>query len=387
MHNINDYQPNYNRRHIQWRVLITLLSPLSHIGETVGNQSNLREIKVNTLDGESATTFAYSGNSLRNKIIRRIGTAHFLDNLDLQVNPTVHQTLFAGGYIDGGTGSDIGLEENIRRFILPLSVLGAAKPKGAFGGKDAQMIAGRVQIGDAYLLCYESAKLCYDLMPFSVPFKYLRKIEEIAEAERAYIIAMATKSENKEIKYAEYEETKALNIPYLQREMKNYTEWLTWVQRTRRDSLQDSTLQPHLLGEKPPEGQLNLLGTSDKKKPEQKDQRMIMGDWLLQPGSNLISFWSGELTKEEEGFLVNALIQFSQSPYLGGKSNTGCGLVKLEIFAGHSSEYYLAIAPNQCSQSKEATYALDAYQSYTAAYCEYLESAKTSKETEVMLNG
>lgn len=58
-----------------------------------------------------------------------------------------HHTMFAGGQIDGSTASDMELDKKIRCFMPWLSVLGTAKPIGVFGTKEAQMVAGRINVG------------------------------------------------------------------------------------------------------------------------------------------------------------------------------------------------------------------------------------------------
>ena len=129
----SNYNPHQNRYTIQFHVVIKTLSPLSHIGETNGNQSNLRTLKLIDLEGNTSECFCLSGNAIRNHILRRRGMDSFLSRINVSVNPTTHQTLFAGGFIDGGTGNDLDLDRKVRTLLVPMSVLGTAKPRDLFG--------------------------------------------------------------------------------------------------------------------------------------------------------------------------------------------------------------------------------------------------------------
>ena len=169
----------YRRDRISLHVVINLLSPLSHIGEVSGNVSNLKTLKLLDFEGNPRSCFVYSGNALRNGILRRRGTSAALENLGLSVNPDVHHTLFAGGRIDGSTASDMDLDRKIRQLMPWLSVLGTAKPAKVFGVKDAQMVQGRLNVGSAYLICYESTPYVYEQFPGILPPDALEGIEAI----------------------------------------------------------------------------------------------------------------------------------------------------------------------------------------------------------------
>jgi hypothetical protein len=391
--NLSNYNPLKDRYHLTLHLKISLESPLSHIGEVMGNQSNLRTMAITDLSGRSSEVFAYSGNALRNKILRRCGIDSFLESIGTRVNPIAHQALFAGGFIDGGTGNDLELDRKLRQLIPPISVLGTAKPRGLFGSKDAQMIPGRINIGDATLVCLESAGYCFRSFPPVIPIDCLDGIESIVSAKKSLDrsrvdnwLGIAPDSEMEEARIT-YSESINYHLPYLEKNLRSYTEWLTWNQKTRRDSLQDPQLQSHLVGTKPIEGsiQLSLLGEDkkeEKAKEKPKTQQMIMGDWLLQKGAILYSRWDAEITSIEEGFLVDALLAFNRSPYLGGKCATGCGLVSLEFWYESEKEKseWLRLAPSLQVESDRAKENHARYLEYLSAYQDFLASAKESNE-------
>jgi hypothetical protein len=296
-----------------------------------------------------------------------------------QVNPTTHQTLFAGGFIDGGTGNDLDLDKKIRTLIPGLSVLGTAKPRGLFGSKDSQMLTGRINIGGAYLVCLETAHYIYNSFPAAIPYDCLQAIKEISEAsedlERSRIDSWlnggtAAITE----KHTTYRELVAYWLPLLEEKLKGYTQHLTWRQQTRQDSLKSPELAKHLLPEHQ-EGQLSLLGGEEKgKKEEKKSQQMIMGDWLLQNGSTLYSRCDAHITNIEEGYIVDALLKFAESPYLGGKGNTGCGLVDFQIYwrQGDRGGQYLTIDSTTQLLSDRAKSSHERYRAYLDEYRSYL---------------
>jgi hypothetical protein len=113
----------YNKNQVTLHLLITLQTPLSHIGEVTGNVSNLKTLKLIDLTSQSRQCFVYSGNALRNGLLRRKGVASALDRLGLKVNPDTHHTMFAGGRIDGSTASDMELDKKVRQLLPWLSVL------------------------------------------------------------------------------------------------------------------------------------------------------------------------------------------------------------------------------------------------------------------------
>ena len=53
---------------------------------------------------------------------------------------------------------------------------------------------------------------------------------------------------------------------------------------------------------------------------------------------------------------VNALSEFALAPYLGGKGNTGCGLVSVDVYyrSGQEAGQYLTITENSSILSDRA---------------------------------
>lgn len=390
-----NYNP-HDRHNIKLHLQITLLQPMSHISESVGNQTNLRTMKVTDLEGNPSEVFTLSGNSLRNRILRRCGIDSFLDQIGVQVSPTMHHALFCGGAIDGGTGNDLDLDKKIRQLLPCLSVLGTAKPKGLFGVSDAQMVHGRIAVGDAYLVCVESAEYIYRQFPPALPIDVISVLEQIVDGKELQHSQRVNQWLGIDTKVSQYDLKALLDewMPFLGDRLRYYSDWLTYNQKTRRDSLHDPNFAKHLIGANPQAqlGQASLFDEApkaDKKKPEkEKSQQMIMGNWLLQTGATLYSFWSANITRIEEGFIADALLKFAESPYLGGQSGTGCGLCSMqfwfEIADGDRGEF-MTITPHAQKLSDRASESHARYKEYLEDYRGFLADSKSNIRS--LLNG
>jgi len=378
----------YQRERLTLHCLITMQAPLSHIGEVSGNVSNLKTLKLLDFEGNPRSVFTYSGNALRNGILRRRGTSAALDELGLQVNPDTHHTLFAGGRIDGSTASDMELDKKIRRLMPWLSVLGTAKPVGVFGTKDAQMVQGRLNVGSAYLICYESAPYIFEQFPGVLPPDAIDGCRAIVNTKRDLSedpFGLPTPDQLRA-----YQEAKNQYLPLLRKVLKSWTEYLVIDQTTRRDSTHDPELRRFLPGEKPAEGQLSLLGGKpDKSEKEKKSDQMIASDRLIMAGSRLYSRWDLHTTTVETGWIVDTLLRFSESPYLGGKGNRGNGLCRMEFWyqRGDDRGHFLSVATGQNSLSPEAQESHTAYRNYVQSYRQFLEESADSQDLRGLLSG
>lgn len=328
----------HDRTPITWHVIFTLIEPMSHISHVVGNVSHLRTLPVLTPEGNTRPVFALSGNAIRGNALRRKGTGAALDFLGVEVNPDIHQTLFAGGRIDGSSGNNMELDTRIRQAMPWLSVLGAAKPTGVFGESKSQMIPGRLEVGNAYLRCYESCLHLYRLCPRALPLDSLDLIGELVEvvtaAENARfgggVADMGNSTAYKQAK-DRLDSVRREILPVLRRILRTYSEHLCFPQFTRRDSTNDSALQQFLL---PVVKEQALIegAKGEEKKPREKSDQMIMQDTLLASGSTLASRWDGRLTAVEEGFVYSALLEWGKEARFGGKGNKGMGLCSVDVY-------------------------------------------------------
>ena len=369
----------FDREKLTLHCLITLQTPLSHIGEVSGNVSNLKTSKLLDFEGNPRSVFTYSGNAIRNGILRRVGVAATLKELGIQINPDTHHTMFAGGRIDGSTASDMQLDKKIRVLMPWLSVLGTAKPTGVFGSKDAQMVQGRINVGSGYLICYESAEYVYNQVPALLPPKVQPVVEQLLIAKNRLSSDPFTPTSAEDID--SWEQAKSEYLPLLQKHLKTWTEYLTIDQTTRRDS----TLDPNLLKFLPGEIQTQLKGDGTAK--EKKSDQMIASDRLIMAGAKLYSRWDLNCTKVEQGWIFDTLLKFSESPYIGGKGNRGNGRVHLDFWFQSSDEKGLLCSLKDGVLSDRFLNAHQKYREYINQYQHFLSEAKTSNELRSLLGG
>lgn len=355
-----DYNP-FDRELVTFHCKILLKSGLSHIGEVTGNISNLKTTKVVDPEGRPRSVFVYSGNALRNGILRRVGIASALSELGLTVNPDVHHTLFAGGRIDGSTTSDMDLDTKIRTLMPWLSVLGTAKPCGVFGTKSSQMVHGRLAVGAGWLVCYETALLIYRSAPGLLPLAALPIVEELHQRSATTPFAPKGTQGSAEL------------LAQLRQILPSWTQLIVVDQTVRHDSLSTPSLQPFL---KPAEGQLLLTGTNGK---EKKSDQMIASDRLIMAGSTLYSRWDAHCTAVELGWIANTLLEFGKAPYLGGKRSRGHGLVELTIWYQTSQQTGLWLDLANTEVSEHAQGCLQAYRSYLEEYRRFLAGVNQSE--------
>ena len=130
---------------------ITLLSALSHIGESLGTDSYLSEDIIIGPDGQPVECFLYSGNSFRG-ILRDMAAKYLLDKLGGVAIPldTFH-LLFSGGSIGGPQAVDIDQARAYRKALPALSIFG--------GGVGNQIMEGKLKIGAMYPLVKECQRV------------------------------------------------------------------------------------------------------------------------------------------------------------------------------------------------------------------------------------
>ena len=369
----------FDRERLTLHCVITLQTPLSHIGEVSGNVSNLKTTKLLDFNDDPRTVFCYSGNALRNGLLRRVGVANVLTELGITINPDTHHTMFAGGRIDGGTASDMALDKKIRALMPWLSVLGTAKPVGVFNSKDAQMVQGRVNIGSAYLICYESAAYVYNQIPAILPHECQQAISLLIAAKNKLSSDIFEPTKPEDID--NWQQAKTKYLPFLRKELKTWTEYLTIDQTTRRDSTLDSNLLKFL----PSEVQSKLKGDGTAK--EKKSDQMIASDRLIMPGAKLYSRWDLNCTQVEQGWIFDTLLKFAQFPYLGGKGNRGNGRVSMNFWFNSATERGLLWSSDSGVESDKFTLAHAKYREYINQYQQFLTEAKTSSELRSLLGG
>ena len=136
--------------------IITLRSPLSHIGESSGPDAFLSQDLIVGPDGDPVECFTYSGNAFRG-MLRDLAAADFLDALGLgAVSLPSFYLLFSGGALSSGSSLDLGQARALRAAMPLISLLG-----GAVG---SQILPGKLRVGAMYPLAAE----CLRVLPESL---------------------------------------------------------------------------------------------------------------------------------------------------------------------------------------------------------------------------
>lgn len=315
----------------------TLMSPLSHIGESVGPDSFLQTQEIIGPDGRPTETFIYNGNALRG-MFRDAGAEYFLSRLAgkdsfLQIPLDMFYLIFSGGAIGGKQKIDIDQARKIRQAIPIISIFG--------GGVGNQILPGKMNMNDGYPICDE----CQHFIPEAYRKPDLISWKQMT-AERSFSRVDDAKNEN------------------------------------LRSYLRDDSLM--IAGA---DGQMKLTDGAkeqkkDKKKKKDKEdspQQMRYTIEVLQAGSQL---WNRidiiDMSEIEFGALVSCIDQWAKKPYIGGQSRIGMGRVHVHydwIPADGEKEDFIDVQ-DDAALSKKAQDAKALYDQYLDQYSGYLEEHK-----------
>lgn len=127
-----------------------LLSPLSHIGESISTDSYLNEEPIIQPDGSIERVFVYNGNAWRGQL-RDLMAMDLCEQLGVQLPLPAFHLLFSGGSIGDSTNIDLEQARELRRLLPMVSLLG--------GGVGNQILPGRLVVGNSYPICRETAHL------------------------------------------------------------------------------------------------------------------------------------------------------------------------------------------------------------------------------------
>lgn len=252
---------------------ITLLSPLSHIGESIGPDSYLSQDVIIGPDGQPQEVFVYSGNAFRGQL-RDLAAAYMTDKLGrLRYTPEVFYLLFSGGSLGGPQSIDIDQARRIREAIPMLSLFG--------GGVGNQILNGKMKVGASYPLVRE----CQRVLPTSM---------------------------------------RSDDAP-------SWRQWTMEKSFTRTDDAKNENLRVAYLLTEGAEGEPLMLTGETKAKKDEAPQQMRYTVEMLAPGSILYQRIDlCDVNELEIGAFVSALQRLAEHPYIGGKSGTGHGLVEIE---------------------------------------------------------
>jgi hypothetical protein len=306
----------------------TLLSPLSHIGESISTNSYLVQEPILQPNGELEEVFCYSGNAWRGQL-RDLCAGYMLDKLQTRVPLDAFHLLFSGGKIGGDQKVDIERIRTLRQIIPMLSLFG--------GGLGNQIMPGKLRVSNCYPVCQETAHLLPD---------------DYAAAANA-------------VSYRRLTMEKSFS---------------------RKDDSKNDNLLPHLA-----EMDLPLLEGKSKKSDEVNTQ-MRMTSELVIAGTQLytsIDILDG--TELELGALVSAIHRFADSPHIGGQANRGHGRALLDYrlldTATGEVRDFIRIKHDVTRLSHHAQAAKDAYDQHLREQYDRMLEAKGGEIVQLLGGG
>jgi CRISPR type IV-associated protein Csf2 len=284
---------------------VTALSSISHIGPDAGGQtttSYLRREKFVQPDGTVELIPTISGNGMRG-MLRDRGMWHMCRALGYGVDPATGEVLglslpafhflFSGGTLTSvaGRGLDIDTARRVRELIPLVGVFG-----GAMGN---QIMEGKLRCGKLIPICQETAHLlpewCFEGVVTS--------IFDVTQQEAF----------------------------------------------TRKDDEHNEHLRqliaPDVRGllEAKAAAKREVRGTSEEKPDDEVGQHQQMRYWVETLAAGTRLFWElalEDVTDVEYDAFWTAMAEWARAPYIGGKSGTGHGKVKVNFRDWH------AIDPN-----------------------------------------
>jgi CRISPR type IV-associated protein Csf2 len=271
---------------------ITALSSITHNGgQSFGINQKLRREKFIGADGQECEVPVISGNAIRGTL-RDKAMLHMCRALGYGVPDTdgvprglslaAFHFLFSGGALTstGSRGIDIDAARQIRHLIPLVGVFG-----GAMGN---QIMPGKLKVGKALPVCREIAHL----LP-----------EEFAA------------------------------LPHAQRSIWSY---LQEEMYTRKDDEKDEHKRHLLSGEtrKQLDDSRRVAALKKSEPVEETGQKQQMRYFVETIAAGTVFHWKlvlDDVTPIEFEAFATALVEFSKTPYLGGKSNVGLGEVAIRF--------------------------------------------------------
>ncbi len=311
--------------------IMTALTSISHIGETMGVNAKLRREKIVQPDGSVEEVPVISGNAIRG-ILRDRGMLHMLRHLGYGVDEQSGEVkglslaafyfLFSGGALTkagGAAGLDVDEARKWRELIPLVAIFG-----GAMGN---QIMPGKLKVGKAIPICAETRHILPERFVGAEP----QSVWDVLQ-EEAY---------------------------------------------TRRDDEKNENLRPLIAPEV--RGLLEASAADKRKKASAGDdvagetgqkQQMRYYVETLAAGTRL--FWDltlDDVTPLEFDAICITLSEFAKYPHLGGKSNVGHGKVSIQF------DEWLEINPRLAPAGKAVDVALGThYMAHLKAHAEEMRS-------------
>jgi len=140
-------------------MLMTCLSPLTHMSGTAGNEALINRHTV-MRDGQLYDVPVISGNSLRHILIREPGADYLYSACQLYGDLNVNQAWFM---YNGGSLTESTITDNLKKIAEMQEILPLYRLLG--GSLSNQVLAGSIYVGFGRLFCEEEREYLEKLLP------------------------------------------------------------------------------------------------------------------------------------------------------------------------------------------------------------------------------
>lgn len=334
-------EKRHNRHNLTLEGIITLLSPLSHIGTVQGTDSLFVRGKV-VSDGKIREVARYNGNAFRGAW-RDCGALYLFEKLhDPKMTLDIFHLFTSGGAIAGAQVVDVERAEQIRAMFPLISIFG--------GGARSQILEGKMCIG------------------FGVPL--VAETQGIIPERFRSMDAPAWRLLTEEVYSTRQDDSKKERFkPFIAQPPE------TMLPAAKPESVAVPKAEQVNLFEDAPElesitrakAKMDDAGKTEKKEKDGPAQQMRVMVEALCAGSQLyhrIDLF--DMSDLELGAFISCLDYFSRKPYLGGKSGSGFGLctVEYEFYEGGERKPFMAISENHVKRGELAEAAKQTYDQF-----------------------
>lgn len=359
--------------------IITLLSPLSHIGGVQGTDSLLVRGKVfDPIAKKPREVFRYNGNAFRG-MWRDCGALYLFQKLgDPKMSLDVFHLFTSGGAIAGAQTVDLERAEKIRAFFPLLSIFG--------GGAKSQILEGKMCIGFGIPLVAETQGIIPERFRSldAPPWRLLT--EEVYQTRQ---------DDSKKVHFKQYLREDAMQLEEQEREELPEPDQKPGNQGKagRQSALfgnADDVPEPASIRKAAARAKARFDNNEDaKKRGEKKDKRddgpaqqmRVMVEAMCAGTQMYHRIDLYDMTELELGAFVSCLDYWSRKPYLGGKSGTGFGLCTAEYEYWDNGELkpFMKIAENCVRRCELAESAQQTYDQFLLSlYTKYLDENKAN---------
>lgn len=372
---------NKKRYNITLEGVITLLSPLSHIGGVQGTDSLLVRGKVfDPIAKKPREVFRYNGNAFRGKW-RDCGALYLFEKLGgPKMNLDIFHLFTSGGAIAGAQTVDLERAETIRKCFPLISIFG--------GGAKSQILEGKMDVGFGVPLVQETQGIIPERFR-SLDAPPWRLLTEEVEQTR--------QDDSKKANFKQFIRDSALPEPQKLDELPENVDSKTPSYGPQLENLTaeqqalfenaDAAPEPESIRKAVAKAKKRFDNHEDakkrgEKKPAKKDkdgpaQQMRVTIEAMCAGTQMyhrIDLY--DMTELELGAFVSCLDYWSRRPYLGGKSGAGFGLcnAEYEYWDNDQAKPFMQISQNCVRIEEPAASAQKAYDQFLLdIYNRYLQ--------------